>query len=97
MKPWSTANQRALRQLLNAWDPVGVADSVEDEYDCMLAPLLGRLCRGAGQAEIDAYLRHELEEHFGLDPSGSHTDAVAGQVTAWWASGGPAAAAGVRG
>jgi hypothetical protein len=27
---------------LNEWDPIGVADEVQDEYDCMLAPMLQR-------------------------------------------------------
>jgi hypothetical protein len=84
VKPWNSATVRGLRELLNEWDPVGVADDVEDEYDCMLAPLLGRLSRGAGRAEIGAYLRHELAEHFGLAPGGPEPDAVAARLTAWW-------------
>lgn len=31
--------QENLRYLLNQWDPIGVADIVDDEYDCMLVPL----------------------------------------------------------
>ncbi|WP_343035899.1 hypothetical protein [Streptomyces cyaneogriseus] len=80
---------RDLRCLLNEWDPVGVADAVPDEYDCMLAPLLGRLHGGAGQEEIAAFLRYELEDHFGLDALGVRCDAVAARVTAWWACAGP--------
>ncbi|MFH9307747.1 SCO6880 family protein, partial [Streptomyces anulatus] len=43
--------------LIKAHDPttgrdVGVADEVQDEYDCMLVPFLQRLRSGAGQAEI---------------------------------------------
>ena len=30
--------QANLRYLLNQWDPIGVADLVDDEYDCLLAP-----------------------------------------------------------
>ncbi|MGW3513804.1 hypothetical protein [Streptomyces sp. NPDC000994] len=37
MKPWSTSTENELRHLLNEWDPIGVADLVQDEYDCMLA------------------------------------------------------------
>ena len=29
-----------LRFLLNEWDPIGVADLVQDEYDCLIAPVL---------------------------------------------------------
>ncbi|MFE7216096.1 hypothetical protein ACFY0A_43370 [Streptomyces sp. NPDC001698] len=86
MKPWSTSTENELRHLLNAWDPIGVADLVQDEYDCMLAPLLGRLCRNAGQTEIGEFLQHELKDHFGLDPLGLRPDAMAARVIAWWTS-----------
>ncbi|MFE3763355.1 hypothetical protein ACFXPI_16535 [Streptomyces sp. NPDC059104] len=90
MRPWSTATERALRSLLNEWDPIGVADEVDDEYDCMLAPLLGRLYGGADRAGVDAFLRHELEDHFGISPALQRTDAVAGRVLDWWATARPA-------
>ncbi|MFF8811083.1 hypothetical protein [Streptomyces pactum] len=86
MRPWNSATERELRTLLNAWDPIGVADLVDDEYDCMLAPLLGRLHHGAGRAEIGEFLRRELEEHFGLGPPGPPPDAMAARVLAWWAA-----------
>jgi hypothetical protein len=41
--------QANLRYLLNQWDPVGVADLVLDEYDCLLAPLWTRLTKGASE------------------------------------------------
>ncbi|MDH6226790.1 hypothetical protein [Streptomyces sp. MJP52] len=88
MRPWSTSTERALRRLLNEWDPIGVADDVQDEYDCMLAPLLGRLQQGAGRAEIGAFLTHESRDHFGLDPSLLRPDATAARVIAWWTGGG---------
>ncbi|MET9607271.1 hypothetical protein ABZZ17_19675 [Streptomyces sp. NPDC006512] len=84
MRPWSTSTERGLRRLLNAWDPIGVADAVQDEYDCMLAPLLGQLHSGAGPTEIAEFLRHELADHFGLDPSGPRPDAMAARIVAWW-------------
>ncbi|MFD3938931.1 hypothetical protein ACFWSF_33820 [Streptomyces sp. NPDC058611] len=92
MRAWSTSTARDLRRLLNEWDPIGVADLVGDEYDCMIAPLFGRLRAGAGRAEIDAFLRHELEDHFGLGPSGPQPgapaeQAMAARVLAWWAAG----------
>lgn len=60
----------ALRDLLNAWDPIGVvADGgPQDEYDCLIAPMLDELDAGAGPAGLVAFLRHELDEHFGLSP-----------------------------
>ncbi len=59
----------ALRALLNAWDPIGVvARGPQDEYDCLIAPILDRLAAGDGADEIAAFLRLELDEHFGLNP-----------------------------
>ncbi|WP_019357589.1 hypothetical protein [Streptomyces sp. AA1529] len=90
MRPWNTSPQSALRYLLNEWDPIGVADEVRDEYDCMLAPLLVRLRGGASQSEIAEFLQRELEEHFGLDPLGQMPDVMAARVMAWWTSADPA-------
>ncbi len=80
----SDTTEDGLRHLLNEWDPIGVADEVRDEYDCMLAPLLQRLRHGAGQAEIGGFLRHELEEHFCLDPRPSKPEAMAARLMSWW-------------
>ena len=74
-----------LRFLLNEWDPIGVADLVQDEYDCLIGPILTRLTRGAEPAEVREFLWHELKEHFGL----SHpydVDGMAARLTAWWLS-----------
>ncbi|WKX71238.1 hypothetical protein [Streptomyces sp. XD-27] len=90
MQPWIPSTENDLRHLLNEWDPIGVADDVQDEYDCMLAPLLQRLRGGASQTEIGEFLRHELEDHFGLDPLGLRPEAMAARVIAWWTSAGPA-------
>ncbi|MFH9606676.1 hypothetical protein [Streptomyces sp. NPDC017448] len=84
MRRGRDGTEKGLRDQLNAWDPLGVADEVGDEYDCMLLPLLQRLRDGAGQTEIADYLHHELEDHFGMDPSGSRPEAMASRVIAWW-------------
>ncbi|MEU7017115.1 hypothetical protein [Streptomyces sp. NPDC046385] len=90
MRPWDTAAEDDLRRLLNEWDPIDVADDVQDEYDCMLAPLLQRLRSGADRAAIGEFLRHELEDHFGLDPLGLRPDIMAARVINWWTSTSPA-------
>ncbi|MFI1932498.1 hypothetical protein [Streptomyces sp. NPDC020330] len=84
MRPGTDISENELRRLLNEWDPIGVADEVRDEYDCMLVPLLHLLRRGAGQAEIGEFLRHELEDHFGLAPLPSEPAAIAARVLSWW-------------
>jgi hypothetical protein len=79
------AVQEHLRYLLNEWDFLGVADFVDDEYDCMIGPLLSLLLRGAGRAELGEYLWRELEGHFGLsDPAPYGTDQMADRVASWW-------------
>ncbi|THA80602.1 hypothetical protein [Streptomyces sp. A0592] len=90
MKAWSTATENELRRLINAWDPIGVADDVRGEYDCMLAPLLGRLRSGADRTEIADFLQHELQDHYGLESPCPQADATAARLVAWWASTGPA-------
>jgi hypothetical protein len=75
--------QQNLRYLLNQWDPVGVADLVEDEYDCLLAPLWSRLTLGASRAALSEYLWFELQDHFGLDPVHHGTDLFADRLVAW--------------
>ncbi|MEU6301080.1 hypothetical protein [Streptomyces erythrochromogenes] len=52
MRSGTTSVQKDLRRLLNAWDPIGVADDVQDVYDCLIGPLFRRLHEGAGQTEI---------------------------------------------
>ncbi|MFF0112419.1 hypothetical protein [Streptomyces prasinus] len=86
MRPWSTSTENDLRHLLNEWDPLGVADDVQDEYDCMLVPLLQRLRAGADRTGIGGFLRHELKDHFGLDAPGLRPEAMAARVIAWWES-----------
>jgi hypothetical protein len=74
--------QANLRYLLNQWDPLGVADTVADEYDCLLAPLWDRLVRGAGRSEVSEFLWYEIEDHFGLDPARYGVDAIADRLVA---------------
>lgn len=69
--------------LLNQWDPIGVADLVDDEYLCLVSPLLRRLSAGEGVAEVSEFLWFELQDHFGLDPDGCRVDEMANRLVAW--------------
>lgn len=78
---------RGLQGLLNEWDPIGVAPGLggpEDEYDCMLGPVLTLLSGGSDEREIASFLRAELSGHFGLDPNYAQPERFAGRVLAWW-------------
>ncbi|MEV7859871.1 hypothetical protein AB0O86_13780 [Streptomyces hirsutus] len=97
MRPGTDVTENGLRHLLNEWDPIGVADDVQDEYDCMLAPLLQRLRAGADQTEIGGFLQYELEDHFGLAPLPSEPEAMAVRVISWWTTAGRADGTGCGG
>jgi hypothetical protein len=72
---------------LNEWDFIGVRDlsAHEDEYDCLLGPLLTRLAGGAGVGDVRSYLRQMVQDHFGLDPGQVDVDGFAERAVAWWA------------
>lgn len=79
--------QSDLRLILNEWDPIGVADfAPDDEYDCLISPLLSKLLAGEGKAAIGEFLWHEVEGHFGLDPRSLDIDGVAVRLVAWWSA-----------
>jgi hypothetical protein len=75
--------QRQLRALLTQWDPLGVADSVPDEYDCLL-PILGHLYRGASERDIAEYIGGQLRDHFGIDAERRDETAFARRVFEWY-------------
>lgn len=80
-----------LGALVNAWDPIGVFDEdeedawPEDEYDCLVGPLLSRLQRGAGAREIREHLARELVDHFGLGPEVATSTEFPERVVRWYA------------
>lgn len=91
---WARSAQRDLRQILNEWDPLGTQEPTEpaneqwlpdDEYDCMRDPLLSRLLRGDNRAEVAAFLRQELQDHFSL-PTWLVTTALIDRIFEWWES-----------
>jgi len=75
-----------LRTLVCEWDPIGVMadpDWPRDEYDCLVGPILSHLERGASQDELVAYLKHEIEHHFGLEPEYYDFPAFASKLSNW--------------
>jgi hypothetical protein len=78
--------QKELRELLMAWDPIGVGGAPEaaDEYDCMIGPLMHQLHDGKSAGDIATWLTTELTDHFGLEPSTDGEGDVAVSLVAWW-------------
>jgi hypothetical protein len=82
------ADWEDLRQLLNDWDPIGVydpeTDFPPDEYDCLYAPLMGLLRKGADAAAVADFLSRDLSDHFGLDPRPSRPEEFAARLVEWF-------------
>lgn len=73
-----------IRRLWNAWDPIGVANAVDDEYDGYLAPTLRLLERNAGVGEIVAYLNWVTLERMGLSQVSPPAEEFARQLQDWF-------------
>jgi len=69
---WLTI-QNQMRDVLNSdWDPIGVADIVDDEYDMYIGHLHSLLMKGASEQDIAEYLLWVEVERMGL--TGTPTD-----------------------
>jgi len=60
--------QQDVRRLLLEWDPLGVGrnEHAQDEYDCMISPLLHLLYGEADETALVRLIMTEREDHFGL-------------------------------
>ncbi len=70
-----------LGHLLDAWDPIGVADLVADEYLALTGLLLERLGRGDDRASI-CQLLYEVAPQYGADPEDA--DRFGARIHAWF-------------
>lgn len=81
------SDRQVVNELLNRWDFIGVDDLLEfnqDEYACLVGPLLRRLRAGQAAKQLTVYLNRELEGHFGLDGPAHRTRAFAEELHAAW-------------
>jgi hypothetical protein len=64
---------------------IGVAGipEAEDEYGCMISPLLHRLFEGAGAGSPAGWTRHERSSHFGAGPDDAADMRLAESLTVW--------------
>ena len=79
-------SQRQVRELLLAWDPIGVAgtDSAEDEYDFMISPLMHLLHDGTDADALAEWIASQ-RDYMGLGRDGLGEDGrLATALTTWW-------------
>lgn len=96
--PWDPGNPenreqtrrlaKELRQRLLDWDPIGVAGAAEaqDEYDCLISPLMHQLHDGATARDIGDWLIREMTDHFGMSADKKRERALASELKRWWES-----------
>jgi hypothetical protein len=73
-----------LRRMLNDWDftGAGLLNGADDEYDCMVGPLLNLLASGAFEDEVADF----LADHFGRPGGDEEFDAFAARLVGWWSA-----------
>jgi hypothetical protein len=74
--------QRELRSILNAWDPIGAVP--EDEYDNLRDSLIAMLHRGENEQNIAAFISRYLNDSVGLRSTPAESREVAGRIFCWW-------------
>jgi hypothetical protein len=84
----SRARWRELRDLVNAWDPIGLIElgSPPDEYDCVVESIMRLLEEGASTAQITEYVLKELPDHFGSPVLESSAKDFAMRASHWFST-----------
>jgi len=73
-----------LNDLLNAWDPIGVAESVSDEYSMYLGGLVALLADGADEAGIAEELTRIVTDRMGLRVDSKREREHAAAMVSWY-------------
>jgi len=78
---------RELRARLLAWDPIGNAGNfdAQDEYDCLISPLMHRLSNQEAEVDVGDWLLAEVRDHFGMTPDEQRERALIAELKVWWA------------
>jgi hypothetical protein len=66
-RAWLVIQDRVRGVLNTDWDPIGVADSVTDEYDGYIGVIYSMLRRGTSPEELAAHLLQIEIDSMGLD------------------------------
>jgi hypothetical protein len=87
-KRQSRARWRELRDLINAWDPIGLiaAGAPADEYDCVVGPTIGLLEQRTSPERIATFLLRNFEDHFGARVQQSDAADFAARAFRWYSA-----------
>lgn len=80
-KPEWEENFYKIRKILNDWDPIGVADSVEDEYDSMNFRALSVLMNKRDKKEIRKILADCTRNSMGITVDDATLDEVTDRIS----------------
>jgi hypothetical protein len=71
----------AVRQVLLAWDPIGVGGTAEDEYDGLVHLIVSAIHQGKTAQDIAAIISSELTDHFGVSALAEDISRVAANLS----------------
>jgi hypothetical protein len=60
------------------------AAEAQDEYDCLISPLMHQLHEGATEQDVARWLKSEMSDQFGLSPQVAGENRLASELVAWW-------------
>lgn len=74
---------RRIHHSLVDWGPIGGAP--DDEYDCMIWPIMSRLASGTDVDSLAQWLMEHTEQHLGIEPEQPRERALAQSLVDQWA------------
>jgi hypothetical protein len=75
-----------VRAALQKWDPIGVSDISEDEYDSYIPPLIRLLDQGADEEYVINVLVRLAHDGMGLEADLPRTKEIAKELVTYWRS-----------
>jgi hypothetical protein len=73
-----------VRAALQKWDPIGVSDISEDEYDGYIPQLIRLLDQGAGAEYLTDFLVTLVHDNMGLEANLAQTKEIAKNLVIYW-------------
>lgn len=77
--------QKELRKILNEWDFLALGKSEnDDEYDCIMNPILSLLQKGTSKTTIQIFIQKELQDHFNTNIADDELKSLIDKISQWW-------------